>query len=477
MSKPIIVSTTGKPIEEQALREFEASLFGEVIHPSEDRYQLARRLWNGMIDPRHPGVIVRCATAVDVARSVEFARSNELAVAVRAGGHSLTGDSFCDGGMVIDVSGMKIIQVDTEAGTARANAGLTVGEFDRATQAFGLATVLGECNSVGIAGYTLGGGLGRLMGKHGAGCDNLLSAELISADGRLLRASAEENADLFWAIRGGGGNFGIATSLEYRLHRVGQILSGTLTYPISDTREVLTFLHDYMMSVPDELDILIDIGNCGLMGSAPGNMEPIVSLALSYCGDLQKGEAALRPLRAFRKPIADRIRVMPYLEMQARGDLRPLAEFGSTGGSMAVEGGFIAQLGEEAIRTITAYIAEAPASFWIAAQHYLHGAVCRPTSDHTAFGLRRSGYSTRIFSNWREPNQAEGSVKWVKRLNAALKPFADGAMYLNYLTEGAGKAGVKDAYGSNYERLAGLKSKYDPTNFFSSNRNIEPEHS
>jgi FAD/FMN-containing dehydrogenase len=206
MSKPIIVSTAGKAIEEKALRKFEASMLGEVVHPSEERYERARLLWNGVIDPRHPGMIVRCATTVDVARSVEFARSNELAAAVRAGGHSLTGDSFCDGGMVIDVSGMKNIQVNTETGTARADAGLTAGEFDRATQAFGLATVLGECSSVGIAGYTLGGGLGRLMGKHGAGCDNLLSAELISADGRVLRATAEENADLFWAIRGGGGN-------------------------------------------------------------------------------------------------------------------------------------------------------------------------------------------------------------------------------------------------------------------------------
>jgi FAD/FMN-containing dehydrogenase len=474
MSKPIIVSTAGKSIEEKALRKFEASMLGEVVHPSEERYERARLLWNGVIDPRHPGMIVRCATTVDVARSVEFARSNELAVAVRAGGHSLTGDSFCDGGMVIDVSGMKNIQVNTETGTARADAGLTAGEFDRATQAFGLATVLGECSSVGIAGYTLGGGLGRLMGKHGAGCDNLLSAELISADGRVLRATAEENADLFWAIRGGGGNFAIVTSFEYRLYRVGQILGGTLMYPISDARAVLTFLDEYMMSVPDELDIAIDIGNCGLMMSAPGIMEPIVSLALSYCGDLEKGEAALKPLRTFRKPVADSIRVMPYIERQAQSDIRPLAEFGAAGGSMAIECGFIARLGEETINTIAAYIAEAPAGFWIAADHYLHGAVCRPTSDHTAFGLRRPGYSTRILSAWRAPNQAEGSVAWVKRLNAALKPFAGGAMYLNYLTIGAGDAGVRAAYGSNYERLAALKSKYDPTNFFSSNRNIEP---
>src|SRR5260370_5184630 len=227
-----------------------------------------------------------------------------------------------------------------------------------------------------------------------------------------------------------------------------------------------------MMSVPDELDVAIDIGNCGLMTYAPGITQPIVNLAVSYCGDLEKGEAAFKPLRRFRKPIADRIRVMPYLEMQALSDIRPLAEFGATGGSMAIEGGFIAQLGEETIKAIAEYIAEAPAGFWIAAEHYLHGAVCRPTSDHTAFGLRRPGYSTRILSAWREPNQAEGSIAWVKRLSAALKPFAGGAMYLNYLTEGAGGAGVRSAYGPNHQRPVAVKSEAAPTTIFNTYRHI-----
>jgi hypothetical protein len=294
-SKPNIVSTTGNGMKEEALRKFETSLLGEVLHPSEERYQLARRAWNGTLDARHPGMVVRCAATVDVIRSVDFAGSNGLAIAVRAGGHSLARDSCCDGGMVIDVSPMKAIRVDRKRRIACAEAGLTVGEFDRATLAMGLATVLGECNAVGIAGYTLGGGLGRLMGQHGAGCDNVLSAEMVAADGGVSRVSADENADLFWAIRGGGGNFGIVTSFEYLLHPVGQVLSGTLIYPISDLHPVLAFLDEYMTSIPDEVDVMIDIGNPSWIAEA-GITEPTVNLTVSYCGDAEKGETALRPL-------------------------------------------------------------------------------------------------------------------------------------------------------------------------------------
>ena len=341
---------------------------------------------------------MRCAAASDVVRSIDFARNNQLEVAVRAGGHSLSGDSFCDGGVVIDVSAMKAIVVDPQSNTARADAGLTAGEFDLATQAFGLTTVLGECSAVGIAGFTLGGGLGRLMGKYGAGCDNLLSADLVSVDGKMLRASTQENRDLFWALRGGGGNFGIVTSLEYRLHPVREILGGTLTYPISDVREVLTFLDDFMLSVPDEMDIVIDIGNCGLMTFAPGVMEPIVNLAVSYCGDLEKGERALKPLRSFRRPSADTICAMPYLEMQALSDIRPLAAFGSSRGSMALEGGFVARLGEQAIDTIVSFIDESPGGFWITAEHYPRRRL-RPGIRYVAFALRQPGYSARVFSS------------------------------------------------------------------------------
>ena len=247
-----LFSAAGKAIEEAAVRKFEASLLGDIILPGSERYEQARQHWIGITDPRRPGVIVRCAGTADVVRCIDFSRGNELAIAVRAGGHSAAGDSFCDGGMVIDLSGMKAIEIDPPRRVARGDAGLTVGEFDRATERFDLAAVLGECSSVGIAGYTLGGGLGRLMGKHGAACDNLTSVELVTADGKVVRASSNENGDLFWGVRGGGGNFGIVTSFEYQIHPMREVLGGVLRYPIADIREVLSFLDDYMMNVPDE---------------------------------------------------------------------------------------------------------------------------------------------------------------------------------------------------------------------------------
>ena len=289
--------------------------------------------------------------------------------------------------------------------------------------------------------------------------------------------SAEENEDLFWAIRGAGANFGIVTSLEYRLHRVGLGLAGSLTYPVANFRQVLTFLDDYMMSVPGELDLVIDVGNPDLMTLAPRINRPIVNLSVSYCGDLQKGEEAIAPLRSFRRNIGDSIRPMAYLEMQTLSNLLPLTEFVSSGGSICIETGFLEGLAPDLIETIAGFIAEPPPCAWLSIEHYLHGAVCLPAPAHSAFALRRPGYSSRILSAWREPKHADVSAEWVQRLNGALKPFAGGAMYLNYLTSAAGDAGVRTAYGANYDRLAELKSKYDPTNFFNSNRNIQPTNS
>jgi hypothetical protein len=238
---------------------------------------------------------------------------------------------------------------------------------------------------------------------------------------------------------------------------------------------VLPFIDGYMKEVPDEFDIVIDIGNNGIMGFAPGIMEPILNLTISYCGDVQNGEAALKPLRSFRRPLSDRIRPMPYVETQALDDLRPFSEYGAAGASMALEGGFVEGLGGRAIEAIISSLGETPSCFWITAEHYLHGAACRPAVHEKAFPLRRPGYTTRIFAGWTEPREMDASVAWVKRLNAALEPFSGGALYVNYLTGTEGPAGVRAAYGENYDRLVALKNKYDPANFFSSNRNISPD--
>ncbi len=265
------------------------------------------------------------------------------------------------------------------------------------------------------------------------------------------------------------------TSLEYQLHPADQVLGGALTYPISATRDVLSFLDDYMMQVADELDVAVDIGNVGMMLAAPVVTEAIVTVTVSYCGDLEKGEAALMPLRSFRRPLADTIRAMPYLEIQALDDIRPLAEFGSTGGAMALESTFIERFGPEAIDTIVNSLEDPPPFFWFAAEHYMHGAVCRVEPARTAFALRRPGFSSRVFAAWRESSQADLSLAWVKRFVAALEPFTGGAMYVSYLTSGTGDADVRAAYRTNYERLVAVKNRYDPTNFFSSNRNVHPQ--
>jgi FAD binding domain len=361
---------------------------------------------------------------------------------------------------------MKNVAVDAAKCTSRADAGLTAGEFDRATEPLGLATVLGECPTVGIAGYTLGGGLGRLMGKHGSGSDNLLAAELVDADSQVLRVSAEENEDLLWAIRGAGANFGVLTSLEYRLHRVGHGLAGSLSYPIADFREILTFLDDYMMNVPDELDLVIDVGNPDLMTLAPRINQPIGNLSVSYCGDLQSGEEAVKPLRSFRRNIADSIRPMSYFEMQTLCNLLPLTEFVSSGGSICVETGFVERLAPDLIETIAAFVAEPPPCVWLSIEHYLHGVVCLPARAHSAFALRRPGYSSRILSAWRGPKHAGLSAEWVERLNCALKPFAGGAMYLNYLTSAAGDAGVRTAYGANLRPFCRTEEQVRPNRLF-----------
>jgi hypothetical protein len=471
---PTLTTSSGRTVQEGVLKKFEASITGETIFPADERYDKARLLWNGTLSPRRPGLIVRCRTVTDVVRSVDFARTQELAIAVRAGGHSLAGDSFCDAGVVVDLSKMKGIAIDPATSKARADAGVTVGELDCATQVYGLATVLGECSSVGIAGSTLGGGLGRLMGLYGAGVDNLLSVDLVDPKGKCLHASRDEETDLFWALRGGGGNFGIVTSLEYQLHPVGQILGGTLSYPIGDVPEVLSFLDGFLREAPDELDIVIDIGNGGLTTFAPYLSEPILNLAVSYCGDLLEGEKALKPLRSFRQPLADKIRVMSYLEMQSLCDVHPLVDFSVSGGSTVLEGGFVERLGNGAIDAIRKYLSDPPAFFWLNIEHYLHGAVCDLPSAQTAFCLRRPGYNTRVFAGWREPSQADTCTSWVNRFAGELQRFSNNTMYVNYLTENQGEAGVRTAYGSNFERLLAIKTRFDPINLFSSNRNIRP---
>ncbi len=455
------------PIDRAAARELAPRLRGQALLPGDELYASACSDWAGRV-PVRPALAVRCVVPEDVAAAVNFARDHELPLAVRGGGHGLRSTEGC---VLVNLSGMTKVSVDPAERVARAEAGLTLGDLDAATRPSGMAAVLGECPSVGMAGFTLGGGLGRLMGQHGSACDNLLSADIVTADGRILHLSAEENPDLFWGIRGGGGNFGIVTSFEHRLHPVGPVLAGVLQYPISEAKAVLSFFADFMKEAPDELDGLVEMGT--VLQYAPESQAPTVAINVCCCGDPRAAEKTLRPLRAFRPPAVDTIRPMSYFEAQTLGANQTLLLHHLTPEySRASRNGFVTQLPDGAVDAVVAHVARPPSASWqIAFDHYLHGAVCRVPETAIAFSLRQSGYSFRVGAFQEGPPEA--ITPWVKSLHDALQAFSGGRMYLNYLSD-QGEPGVRSALGVNYGRLAALKKRYDPTNFFHLNPNIAP---
>jgi hypothetical protein len=438
-----------------AIRKLVSQISGNVITPETPDYASARLIFNRAFD-KHPALLVRCASASDVARSLEFTQNQNLPLAVRAGGHNRAGFSVCDGGVVIDLSGMNRVAVDADKRVARAQAGALVRDLDQATERFGLATTSGGCPTVGIAGLTLGGGQGQLMSKYGAACDNLISAQLVTVDGRQLEASQNSNPDLFWAIRGGGGNFGVMTALEYRLHPVTDVLAGTLIYPAGRTAEMLQTFEKLVSTAPDELNVL-----CGVLPSGRGAR---FQLQFFYCGDPRQGDELLKPLRAL-KPQEDNVRVKPYLEAQAAGFLRaPVAHFQTNL--------FLPELSAPAIAAITAAADQAPSTNRVFIVP-LYGAISRVGITDTAFPLRRPGYEVDITGLWSAPAEKESAVRWVKSLRDSLQPFAHG-VYANQLGE-TSDALVRASYGTNYARLVEIKKKYDPGNVLRLNQNIKPD--
>jgi FAD/FMN-containing dehydrogenase len=443
------------------IRRFEARLRGDLIRPETATYETARRVHNAMIDKR-PALIVRCAGVSDVVNAVNFARENDLLVAIRGGGHNVAGTAVCDGGIVIDLSQMKGIRVHPAQRTVRAEAGVTWGELDHETQAFGLATTGGAVSTTGIAGLTLGGGLGVLMRKHGLTCDNLLSADVVTADGLLLTASATENADLFWALRGGGGNFGIVTSLEYRVHAVGTILGGLVLYPLDRAREMLAFYRDLTATAPEELTAY-----AALLTSPDG--VPMSAIFACYAGPLATGEALLRPVREFGPPMADLICPMSYASIQKTFD--PTAPAGLLN---YWKSSFLRELSADVVDAIVAAYATVPSPLTSVVIEHLGGAVSRVGEGETAFSHRGAPYSLTAASLWRDKSQSDKNIAWTRRLWQALQPATNLAVYSNYLGQDEGDERVKAAYGSNYERLVALKIRYDPTNLFRVNQNIKP---
>jgi FAD/FMN-containing dehydrogenase len=434
---------------------------GALVGPEDAGYDAARAVWNGMVD-KHPALIAFCTSAEDVAIALDFAQRRALPIAVRAGGHNIAGCSVCDDGLVIDLSRMKAIAVDPERRVARAEAGLNLGEFDAATQRFGLATTMGVNSDTGIAGLTLGGGLGRLARKHGLACDNLLAAELVTADGRRLRASAAEHADLFWALRGGGGNFGVVTAFEYRLHPLGPtVVGGSVLYPAAQARAALQFYDRFAREAPDALSV--DAAVLTLPSGAPA-----VSFSACYCGPPEEGEAALRPLRTFATPIDDQIGPRAYLDVQCAAD----AIF-PRGRRYFWKAQFLRELTAPAIEAMLGAYAGAPSARSLAVLQQVGGAIARVPADATAYANRDAAYDCFAIAIWQDPAQDAANLRWARDFWAALNPFATGGVYANNLGE-EGAARVRAAYGPNFPRLAALKRKFDPTNRFRGNQNIPP---
>ena len=442
------------PLDRAAIKKLASQITGHVITPEMSDYESSRLIFNRAFDAR-PALIVRCAGAPDVARALEFGQNQNLPLAVRGGGHNRAGFSVCEGGVVIDLSGMNRVEVDQNKRVARAEAGALVRDLDQATQHFGLATTSGGCPTVGVAGLTLGGGEGQLMSKYGAACDNLISVQVVTVDGRTIEASQNSNADLFWASRGGGGNFGVVTALEYQVHPVTNVLAGTLMYPPGRTTELLQAFAKFVAAASDETSV---VG--GLLPSEKGTRFQVTFL---HSGDPRQGNELLTPLRAL-KPQEDNVRVTSYLEAQEAGFLRaPVAHFQTDL--------FLPELSAAAIAAITTAINDTrPTNRLFIVPFY--GAVTRVGLSDTAFALRQPGYEVDITGLWMAPSEKAAAVQWVKSLRDNLQPFAHGA-YVNQLGETSDKL-VRAAYGPNYARLAEIKKKYDPQNMLRLNQNIKP---
>jgi FAD/FMN-containing dehydrogenase len=454
------------------LEHLRSSISGLVIGPEDEGYDEARSIWNGAID-RRPACIARCAGVADVVAAVRSAHERDLQVAVLAGGHGVGGHALCDGGLVIDLSPMKGIRVDPVARTARAEAGVLWGELDRETQLFGLATVGGIVTHTGIAGLTLGGGIGWLMRKHGATVDNLVSADVVTAEGEIVTASEEENPDLFWAIRGGGGNFGIVTSFEYRLHPVGPIvLAGPIFHPLEDAPEVLRFYREFIAAAPDDLTTIFDLSVPPALPSLPEEVhgKPVVMVGACYAGSPDEGAEVVRPLKQFGRPIVDLLEPKPYTALQSMFD--PVVPHGWHRYWKSVE---LPPLTDDAIDTLVEHSAAltSPKSYCIVFQ--LGGALARVGEDETAFSQRDAAHNVNVNAVWTEEDpDAERHIAWARDFFDAMQPHARGRVYVNFLGEEGGNR-VRQAYGAgNYERLVELKRAYDPTNFFRFNQNIAP---
>jgi FAD/FMN-containing dehydrogenase len=455
----------------QALaKKLNEKLNGHVSYPGEVRYEVARTVWNAMID-RHPAAVVHCTGAGDVTSAIRLARENGLEASIRGAGHNIAGTAVCDGGLMIDLSGMKDVRIDKEKRRAYVGPGATLADFDGAAQRHGLATPVGINSTTGISGLTLGGGFGWLTRKYGMTIDNLVAAEIVTADGKRARASANENADLFWAIRGGGGNFGVVTLYEFRLHPVGpEIFAGLLVFPMAEAKQVLTQYRAFAASAPEELNVWVVLRQAPPLPFLPAAVhgKGVVVLPMFYAGDPAQGEKLVAPLRRFGNAHGEHMGPMPYVDWQKAFD--PLL---TPGARNYWKSHNFTELRDEALATVIAYAGILPTPQCEIFIGHVAGAANRVAVDATAYVARDAKFVLNVHARWEDAKQDKACIAWAREFFDASKPYASGGAYVNFMTAEE-SARVQTAYGANYRRLARIKKQYDPENFFHVNQNIKP---
>lgn len=450
--------------------ELKRNFGGDVLLPNDDSYGSARKIWNAMIDKR-PALIARCATTADVVRAVNFARDNAIVLAVRGGGHNIAGSALCDDGIVIDLSRMKSAKVDAVGRRATIEGGATLADLDAATQAHGLATPLGINSTTGVAGLTLGGGFGWLSRKYGMTIDNLESAEVVTAAGEVVRADAAQHSDLFWALRGGSGNFGVVTSFQFRLHPVGpNVLSGLIVYPLSAAKSVLQKYRDFVAKAPDDLSVWAVLRLAPPLPFLPESVhgKGIIALALLYAGDPKQGEPLVEPLRHFGTPVGEHVGVQPYTAWQQAFD--PLL---APGARNYWKSHNFSALQDGLFDAVISSIGKLPSPQCEIFFGGLGGATTRPAPDSAAYAHRDAQFVMNVHGRWDDPADDKRCIDWARDFFNASAPFASGGVYVNFLTADEGDR-VRAAYGPNYDRLARVKREYDPKNLFCTNQNIKP---
>ncbi len=465
--------TTLPGVEQERLEKFSSALRGTIVRSHDAAYESSRSVYNAMID-RHPSLIVRCTNVADVIQSVRFARENDLLVAIRGGGHNVAGLGTCDGGMLIDLADMNSVHVDPRRKTARVEGGATWGQVDHATHAFGLATPSGIISTTGVAGLTLGGGFGHLSRHYGLSCDNLISADIVTADGQFRTVSPDQNQDLFWAIRGGGGNFGVVTSFEFQLHPVNTVYGGPIFYPVEKTAELMSFFREYMRRMPDEMSAFFGFHQGPPAPFIPDSLHfvPMAAIVVCYSGDdLKAGENLIRPLREVVEPLVDLAGPIPYPALNSMFDA-----IYAPGLQHYWKADYVPELTDGEIAVHAKYGAGVPS-----VQSGMHlypqtGAIQRVGRHDTAYSHRDVEYVHIVLAVDADPAKMPENMDWMRHYYDALRPYSAEGGYVNFLMADEGQGRVKATYRDNYDRLVDVKTKYDPTNLFRVNQNIKPRN-